>query len=85
MKTEKIKLQCLCENLKNSLFIQKLSRHYPTEIFPTENELIMRIHLRDHNRKLVDVFNIPVNSEGFVHAETVIEFIVLAFEMGLET
>jgi len=31
----------------------------------------------------VDVFDIPANPEGVVHAETVLHYVIVAFEIGL--
>lgn len=68
----------------NSRIIQRLRRHYPIEIFPSGDGLIVRIQLKDRLGKLVDVFDIPTNHDGFVHIETVIEFVVLAWEVALD-
>lgn len=78
------KLQKTAKELLECPIIQELSYHYSIEIFPDRDELILRIQLRDFDGKLTDAFGIPANSEGFVNPEAVLEFIVVAFEMGLE-
>jgi len=64
--------------------IKELGDRYAIDIFPFGEELVLRIQLRDAHGKLVDVFDIPANSEGFVNPKVVLDFIVLAFEIGLE-
>jgi len=81
--SEKSHSKNIVEELNDSRIIQKLRRHYPIAIFLAGDCWNLRIQLKDLNGKLVELFDIPMNSDGFVHVETAIHFIVLAWEVAL--
>jgi len=69
--------------LLDSQFIQRLKRRYPISIFLARDCWNVRIQLKDSDEKLVELFDIPMNSDGLVHVEIVIYFLVMAWEVAL--
>ena len=79
-KNEDNKLERTAKRLMRLTSIQDLSYLYPVEIFPNGNELILEIQLNDLEGKLVDIIEIPANSNGFVDPEIVLDKVAHAFE-----
>lgn len=82
---KKLELEKTAKEMMGSTFVQRLSWRYPIKIFSDGDQLIIRIELRDMKGKPIDVFDIPADSKGFVHFEVVLDYVVTAFEVGLES
>jgi len=63
----------------NSHSLQTLNKRCPIEYYEEDDSLLIRIHLRDKNGRLVDVIEYETNSDGFLHPEQVIYYTGLAW------
>jgi len=77
------KLESMVKELTNTWSFQQLKRDNTVSLHLDNDGIIIHIKLHDEEGKLVDVFDIKTNSEGFVHPGEVIYYIVLAWQLGL--
>ena len=64
--------------------IQRLITRYGIEVFHCENRIVLRLPVHDDKGRLIDLYDLEPNREGFIHPAQVVYNFYTMFEIVKE-